>query len=109
MEGAEHTVAIELVAERGPSCADPEVRSGEPFVLAELGADWEAQAHPDEAESKLAGGGLTILDLDGDGLLDVYLPQDGPDQLYLHAADGTLEDHAGIWISLSQTCCEVAR
>jgi len=94
VEGAEHTVAIELVAERGPSCADPEARSGEPFVLAELGADWEAQAHPDEAESKLAGGGLTILDLDGDGLLDVYLPQDGPDQLYLQAADGTLVDRS---------------
>lgn len=93
-EVVDDTVAIELVAEQGPSCADPGARSDGPFVQAELGAAWRAQEHPEEAEEKLAGAGLTIVDVDGDGRLDIYLPQDGPDQLYLQAEDGTLVDRS---------------
>ena len=37
---------------------------------------------------------MTIADLDGDGRLDIYLPQVGSDQLYMGQADGTVSDES---------------
>jgi len=76
----------------GPiTCEDPDAReTAGPLYTASFGSDWAAQGHTGEAPDAL-GGGLTIADLDGDGALDVYLPQVGADQLYLQE-EGTLVD-----------------
>ncbi len=76
----------------GPiACEDPDSREADgPVYTGSFGADWAAQGHTGEGPDAL-GGGLTIADLDGDGFLDIYLPQVGADQLYLQQ-EGTLVD-----------------
>jgi hypothetical protein len=76
--------------EAGPEvvCADPARHDAEPLAEGALGADWDAQFAGDL--DRPGGWGMAVADFDGDGLLDVFLPQPHADELYLGQADGTL-------------------
>ena len=85
-------VAGEVLLGNEVVCEDPAAREQRPLNVADLGEDWAAQEKQDQPQHKLAASGLSIHDFDGDGLFDVYLPQRGPDQLWLRGAGGTLDE-----------------
>ncbi len=75
-------------------CPNPDLReNGPPYLQPSLGEDWEHQNATGEQQHKL-GGGLTIADLTGDGLYDIFLPQTYQDQLYVGQEDGSLSDES---------------
>lgn len=77
------------------TCAEPGLRSSEgPMSLAYGGPDWAVQSvDPDAAGGGLSKGrGVSIEDYDGDGELDIFLPNLGPDQLYLNQGPGVYGD-----------------
>lgn len=51
-------------------CADPSARDAAVFDRVVLGETW-----PDDGSQTLAGRGLSVADLDGDGHLDLFVPQ----------------------------------
>ncbi|MEQ1506954.1 MAG: FG-GAP-like repeat-containing protein, partial [Myxococcota bacterium] len=59
-------------------CADPGARDGGPFDRVVLGADWPRTGDPVEG-----GRGVSIADLDGDGHLDLFVPQTGSASRFL--------------------------
>lgn len=78
------------------ACEDPTARSREgpfePWALTE--------AHPPAADwmDPMAGSGAAVGDLDEDGLPDIVLSHEGPDQLLLQTADGDFVDRtADLW------------
>jgi hypothetical protein len=77
-------------------CADPGARASVPLVSPDFGADWAAQNATGGSADPIAAGGLTIADLTGDGLTDIYLPQVGTDQLYIGQSDGSFTDETSI-------------
>ncbi len=74
-------------------CADPGARAGSPFEVVEL-PDQIVAAEPSDA-GQYDGAGVSVEDYDGDGRLDLFLPNTGLDQLYLGSADGLVnaDDH----------------
>ena len=80
------TLNAELVVIREPSCANPERRTQQPYTL--------QPALPDEAvfpnsNSLFVGGGLTLADLNADGVLDLFLTARSTDaRLFLGLPDG---------------------
>lgn len=82
------------VERSGPiACDDPSARQAQPLVAADLGDDW-ADQHATGEQSEKLGGGVSVIDVTGDGLLDVLIPQIGDDQLYVAQSNGTLVDEA---------------
>lgn len=77
--------------EAGPTvtCASPDLRESEgPFEVILGGPDWAGQA-TFEGESELdLGRGLSVVDFDQDGNYDIFLPNLGPDQLFMGEGDG---------------------
>ncbi len=73
-------------------CERPELRASAPFTRFTAG-DWGNQDWTDSRDTLLQGGGLAVADFDGDGLLDVFLPQAGDAQLFL-SQQGALLRHA---------------
>ncbi len=69
------------------SCGEP---GGTRFEVAGWGPAWAQQVAG--TEEQIAGWGASVADFDGDGRLDVFLPQYGQDALYLQTADGTMVD-----------------
>lgn len=69
-------------------CADPVARDAQGPLerVAVFGEQKSGMIHPS------AGSGLAVADMDGDGRLDLLLPQGGRDQLLLQAEDGSFED-----------------
>jgi len=85
----EGTVAASLTAGPEVVCADPAARMEGPMVELQ-GGYWDRQLWP--LTSGSPGRGAAVADLDGDGHLDVYLPNlQAQDQLYL--GDGTGQLH----------------
>ena len=76
------------------SCADPSMRAGEPFVPVDWGDDWDNQNVAPSTNDPIAASGLAVVDFDGDGILEIYIPQVGEDQLYVRQADGRYVDEA---------------
>ena len=80
------TLKAELEVLRQPSCANPERRTQQPYTL--------QPALPDEAvfpnsNSLFVGGGLTLADLNADGVLDLFLTARSTDaRLFLGLPDG---------------------
>lgn len=74
------------------ACADPEARASlGPMEEAWLGQDWASQEPPGVGlEEGWRGAGVVVADLDGDELLDIFLPGRGACQLFLGEADGEL-------------------
>ncbi len=87
---------MEVVQEGQVACAEPELRATQPLVRIDGGPDWQAQLDlpGGTGEARTYGAGVVVADLDGDGLLDIFLPNHGPDQLYMGARDGD----AWIWV-----------
>lgn len=53
------------------TCADPSVRTTTPYVAWDPPGDWQDQNLVPDAPPQFAGGGVTVIDLDGDGVLDL--------------------------------------
>jgi len=84
---------FELEATALEACAAPDLRDSEgAFVEVDGGDDWQDQAVIDNFEEVYTGYGLAVADLDGDGWLDVFLPNRGTDQLFLGLGDGSFVD-----------------
>ena len=81
------------LVESGPVvCADPDTRATEgAFAPWDLGEDWAVQVPPSGLDDTERGAGLVVADLDGDEVLDVFLPNLGTCQLLL-GVDGELVD-----------------
>ena len=74
--------------------AAPGARVSEgPMRLASGGEDWQEQAVDPDAATLSKGRGVSVADYDDDGRLDIFLPNLGPDQLYLGQGGGVWEDH----------------
>lgn len=81
------------------SCAAPELRATlGPLQRLELGELVDLYPGGELGPHPSAGSGMAVVDLDGDGLLDILLPQRGPTQVLLQGADGHFTDHAArLW------------
>jgi len=90
------SVAASLDLGEAVACADPSLRDSlGPFEAPDLGPDWAAQSVGPRWPTltlPAPGYGLAVADLDGDGPLDIFLPNYGLDQLFLAQPDGTYED-----------------
>lgn len=75
-----------------PTCADPDARDELGPMVRVSDGDWGAQVVPDNTAWRYAGMGVAVDDLDGDGLLDVFLPQNGADRLYINQGGGAFVD-----------------
>jgi len=75
------------------TCADPDQRADRPFDPQPRGTDWDLQYYrnPDAVD---AGGGVTVADLTGDGLNDVFLPHAQTNQLYVGDGMGGFVDES---------------
>lgn len=65
-----------------------------------LGANhWLGRSQDSEANSQMGVPGIAIADVNGDGLDDLYLCQNGglPNRLLLQSPDGTLREEAAAW------------
>jgi len=75
------------------ACADPSTRESEgPYEALTGGDAWQSEAVYDNFEEVYTGYGLAVADLDADGVLDVFLPNRGTDQLFLGVGDGSFTD-----------------
>jgi hypothetical protein len=78
-----------LVATDPIECVDPATRETTPFT------PWVGPSGQTTAGTSLdpiAAGGFSLADFDGDGVLDLFLPQVGDDQLYMSAFSDGPED-----------------
>lgn len=66
-------------------CGDPADRERAPLV-APPASEWENQTSG--SEEATTGWGLAVADFDGDGVLDIFLPQGDGDQLFTGDGDG---------------------
>ncbi len=92
------TTPLEALTQSGTiRCDAPEDRSARgAFYEADLGDEWRSQrprSLPEDATTSPSAG-ITVVDFTGDGMLDVFLPQDGPCMLFVGQPDGTLRDQS---------------
>ncbi|MDP2306629.1 MAG: FG-GAP-like repeat-containing protein [Pseudomonadota bacterium] len=69
------------------TCADPSARDAAPFDVVALPGEIVA-SEPQDDVGQYDGAGVAIDDFDKDGLLDLFLPNTGADQLYLGVTGG---------------------
>ena len=73
------------------TCADPGARAASPLLPWSPGGDWDDQDW-EGPETNVAGAGVTVAELTGDGRNDIYLSHWEQDQLYVGQADGSFTD-----------------
>jgi len=81
---------VGLLGTEGPACESPDDRSAIPFEIAVERGDWGDQFTPWVDATAGRGWGLAVADFNGDGHLDVFLPNLGTDELFLNDETGTL-------------------
>ncbi len=70
-------------------CSDPGLRAGTPFSEWTPEGDWADQPYDPESRALFHGGGVTVEDFNGDGLLDIIVLDPKADmRLYLQDASG---------------------
>lgn len=79
-------VTIESLEVR--ECTDPSPDAPAPFMPPSEAGDWDEQWIPWVDETAGRGWGLAVADFNGDGQLDVFLPNHGWDELYLGDGNG---------------------
>ena len=87
-------------------CVDPDARevSG-PLEQVHGGEAWQEQLPEIGDVEPSPSGGAVVEDLTGDGLVDIFLPQDTPCLFFEGRADGTLVDASSERIPLAETSC----
>lgn len=78
-------------------CADPAARQTRPFDEADPGPDWENVYFSGLGDTELPrvdGGGVSLVDLNGDEYLDLLFPNGQGLQIYIGEADGTWTDRS---------------
>ncbi len=68
-------------------CNDPTARESAVFDEVAWGSGWQEQNF-EATDDPIVAGGLTIADFNGDGVLEIFIPQQGEDQLYVRQSDG---------------------
>ena len=74
-----------------------DIRATEPHPLfrVRLGQRLDGPEHGFSSKGKdPIAAGMSIADFNGDGRLDIFLPQAGMDQLYMAQSDGTMADES---------------
>ncbi|MFT5679708.1 MAG: hypothetical protein ACI8RZ_000613 [Myxococcota bacterium] len=90
-----------LIQDRVMACAEPELRQTlGPMFLADLGEDWANQIGDD------SGMGMAVEDFDGDGRLDIFLPDHDGCTLYIAQPDGTYADESAL--RLPKVCAGIS-
>ncbi len=90
MPGPENAVTgtvVDILSHPGPICPEPSLRTGTPFDTYGGTGDWQNQWIPWTDYTAGRGWGLAVEDFNGDGHLDVFLPNLGDDEL--HFGEGT--------------------
>jgi len=89
-------VPAELVLLYEGVCEEPDLRVAEGAFYAPEQEGWESPQpeHQSPDETAYAGQGAAVADLNGDGLLDIYLPNVGADLLFIQDARGQLIDES---------------
>lgn len=93
------TTPVAEPADEPVVCADPGARSAQgPLRRRDLSAMVAEYVDDSGSVSPAAGSGLAVADLNGDGLLDILLPQYGTDQILIQAEDGSFTDQtSALW------------
>jgi len=88
-----------VVTEDPITCADPGAREADgPLQRQDVSALVDMYTDTSGGVPPAAGSGLAVADLNGDGLLDILLPQFGSDQILVQAADGSFSDQTdALW------------
>lgn len=74
------------------ACADPQLRVDQPLTELDGGDDWAAQPFDPTETTLFTGGGVTVLDFDGDGRRDILNTGVNGATLFLQNDDGTFDD-----------------
>ena len=103
---SDDTGGLELVAAdvsgEAVVCEDPEARTEfGPMQIHDGGSDWSDQNGQENLWSVYAGQGLAVEDFDGDGWLDIFLPNADADQLYMGSSSGLFEDQSTLRLPAS--------
>ncbi len=108
-DSADPTLIPVIVDASGPiACADPGARDRDgPYRLVEGGADWQSQLASTD-EDTLYGQGVVSGDFDGDGLLDLFVPNVGMDELFLNQGDETWALAPDGWLPANTDLTEAA-
>ncbi|MCB9761224.1 MAG: CRTAC1 family protein [Alphaproteobacteria bacterium] len=84
------TVEDDSAPAAAPVCEAPEARAEAPFDLVDGGPDWrDRQRYAPLESGRVAAGGISAADLDGDGRVDLVLPAEGGVQIFMAQPDGT--------------------
>lgn len=80
-------------------CADAAARELDPYTVFDPGGDWSNQTWPDTPVPLFTGGGVTVADVDDDGVFDLFRTSDaGGFRWYALAASGAVDRTAELGV-----------